>query len=84
RIGSIIRLLTIPIFVTVSLGAGVGAILGMTSVRYVQTLLFGVHGVAASMFLAPTFVLLAAVLLAAFPAVLRAVHIDPTVMLRAD
>ena len=39
-IGSIARLVTAQIFVTVLIGAAAGAVLGMASVSYVQTLLF--------------------------------------------
>jgi putative ABC transport system permease protein len=84
RIGSIARLVTAQIFVSVFIGAAAGIALGMISVRYVQTLLFGVKGTAPSMLIAPTLVLLAAALLAALPAVLRAARIDPSIMLRAD
>ena len=84
RIGSIARLVTAQIFVTVFIGAAAGIILGMATVRYVQTLLFGVKGTAPSMLIAPALVLLAAALLAALPVVLRAARIDPSIMLRAD
>jgi putative ABC transport system permease protein len=84
RIGSIARLVTTQIFVTVFIGAATGIVLGMASVRYVQTLLFGVRGTAPSMLIAPALVLLAAALLAAVPAVLRAARIDPSVMLRTE
>ena len=84
RLGSIARLVTTQVFVTVMIGAAVGVGLGMVSVRYVQSLLFGIKGTDPSMLIAPTLVLLAAVLLAALPAVLRAARIDPSIMLRAD
>ncbi|HTJ30035.1 MAG TPA: ABC transporter permease [Acidobacteriaceae bacterium] len=84
RIGSIARLVTAEIFVIIFLGGAVGSVLGMASVRYVQTLLFDIHGADPSMLIAPAFILLTAVLLAALPAVLRAARIDPAIMLRAD
>jgi predicted lysophospholipase L1 biosynthesis ABC-type transport system permease subunit len=84
RIGSIARLVTAQIFVTVFIGAAAGIALGMASVRYVQTLLFGVKGTDPSMLIAPALVLLAAALLAALPAVLRAARVDPSIMLRAE
>ncbi|MGJ5817535.1 FtsX-like permease family protein [Paludibaculum fermentans] len=83
-LGSIARLVTARIFVSVSIGAAAGITLGMASVRYVQTLLFGVKATAPEMLLAPALVLLIAALLAALPAVLRAARIDPTTMLRAE
>ena len=84
RIGSIARLVTAQIFVTVFIGAAVGIALGMASVRYVQTLLFGIKGTDPTMLITPAAVLLAAALLAAIPAVLRAARIDPSMMLRAE
>ncbi|HKO12054.1 MAG TPA: ADOP family duplicated permease [Acidobacteriaceae bacterium] len=84
RIGNIARLVAQQIFVSVFIGAAAGTALGMASVRYVQTLLFGVKGTAPSMLIAPALVLLSAALLAALPAVVRAARIDPSVMLRAD
>jgi ABC-type antimicrobial peptide transport system permease subunit len=84
RIGSIARLVTTQILVTVCIGAAAGTALGMASVRYVQTLLFGVKGTDPSMLIAPALVLVAAVLLAALPVVLRAARIDPCIMLRAE
>ncbi len=84
RIGSIARLVTAQIFVTVFVGSVAGIAFGMISVRHVQTLLFGVKGTAPSMLVAPALILLSAALLAALPAVLRAARIDPSIMLRAD
>jgi putative ABC transport system permease protein len=84
RIGSIARLVTAQILVTVFIGAAAGIALGMASVRYVQTLLFGVKGTGPSMLIAPALVLLASALIAAIPAVLRAARIDPSIMLRAE
>jgi putative ABC transport system permease protein len=84
RLGSITRLVTTQIVVTVMIGAAVGIALGMASVRYVQTLLFGIKGTDPSMLIAPALVLLAAALLAALPAVLRAARIDPSIMLRTE
>ena len=84
RVGSIARLVTAQIFVTVFIGAAAGIVLGMASVRYVQTLLFGVKGTDPSMLIAPALVVLGAVLFAALPAVLRAARIDPSIMLRAE
>jgi ABC-type antimicrobial peptide transport system permease subunit len=74
----------VGIFVIVLIGAAAGVALGMASVRYVQTLLFGVKGTNPNMLIAPVLVLLAAAFLAALPAILRAARIDPSIMLRAD
>jgi Mg/Co/Ni transporter MgtE len=65
-------------------GSVVGLALGMASVRYVAALLYGVKGTDPGMLLGTTAVLLAAAGLASLPAVMRAVRIDPAVMLRAE
>jgi putative ABC transport system permease protein len=78
-LANIARIVTAQIFVTAIIGAAVGIALGMASVRYVQTLLFGVKVTDPSMLIAP-----AAALLAAVPAVLRAARIDPSIMLRTE
>jgi ABC-type antimicrobial peptide transport system permease subunit len=84
RIGSIARLLTAEIFAMVLVGAVAGLALGAASVRYVETLLFGVRGSDPAMLALPALVLFAAAFLAALPAVVRAARIDPAVMLRAE
>jgi putative ABC transport system permease protein len=81
---NIARLVTVRVFAMVVIGAAAGVALGMASVRYVETLLFGVKGSDPSTVAAATLVLLVAALLAALPAVMRAARIDPAVMLRAE
>jgi putative ABC transport system permease protein len=81
---NIARLVTTRVFAMVLLGAVAGLGFGMALVRYVAALLYGVKASDASMLVVPTVVLLAAALLAALPAVLRAVRIDPAIMLRAE
>ena len=83
-IADIARIVTTEIFAMIVAGAATGIAVGEASVRYVQTLLFGVKGNAPSMLIAPALVLLVAALVAVFPAVLRAARIDPCIMLRAD
>jgi putative ABC transport system permease protein len=82
--GNIARLLTTRVFAMVVTGAIVGLGLGIASVRFVATLLYGVKGTDLSMLLLPVVVLLAAAGLAALPAVIRAIRIDPATMLRAE
>ena len=81
---NIARLVTVRVFAMVLLGAFTGLMLGTASMRYVQTLLFGVKASDPSILLVPMAVLLGAALLAAVPAVMRAVRIDPAEMLRAE
>jgi Mg/Co/Ni transporter MgtE len=81
---NIARLVTVRVMAMVMLGAIVGVLLGLVSVRYVEALLYGVKATDVSMVAVPCAVLLSAALLASLPAVLRAVKIDPAVMLRAE
>jgi ABC-type antimicrobial peptide transport system permease subunit len=81
---NIARVVTSRVMAMVCLGAVAGVVAGLVSVRFVQTLLYGVKGTDISMLLLPAAVLLTAVALAAIPVVLRAVRIDPARMLRAE
>jgi len=81
---NITRIVTARVFAMVMVGAAVGLGAGMVSARYIQALLYGVKATDASMMVLPAVVLLGAAGLAAAPAVLRAVRIDPARMLRAD
>jgi hypothetical protein len=54
------------------------------SVRYIESLLYEVKGTDVRMRMIPSLTILAAALVAALPAVIRAVRIDPVAMLRAD
>jgi hypothetical protein len=56
----------------------------MASVRYIETLFYRVKATDLSMLAFPSMALLAVALLAALPAVIRAMHIDPVTMLRAE
>jgi len=59
-------------------------VLGVTCVRYIETLLYQVHATDPSMLVVPWLTILAAALLAALPAVVRAVHINPVTILRTE
>jgi putative ABC transport system permease protein len=83
-IGDIAWQATSRIFLMVTLGAVIGAALGIASVRYVETLLYGVKGSDPVMLAAPALVLLAISLLFALPVIVRASRIDPKLMLRAE
>ena len=82
--GDIARRVTADIFLMVLAGAVAGLALGMGSVRYIATLLFQVNPTGLALLALPSLTILAAALLAAVPAVIRAVRIDPANMLRAD
>jgi predicted permease len=82
--GDIARRVTADVFRMVLAGALVGLALGMASVRYIETLLYQVKPTDLAMLALPAFAILAAAFLAALPAVIHAVRIDPVTMLRAD
>ena len=82
--GGIARLVTVEIFSMVLAGAVVGLALGMASVRYIATLFYQVKPTDTGMLVLPALAILAAALLAALPAVIHAVRIDPVKMLRAE
>ncbi len=82
--GDIARRVTTDIFVMVLVGAAAGLMLGMASARYIGTLLYGVKATDVGMLVLPSATILAAAVVAALPAVVRAVRIDPASMLRAD
>jgi ABC-type lipoprotein release transport system permease subunit len=83
-IGNIVRLVTGRVFAMVLVGAVVGLGLGAGSVHFIAALLYGAKVTDVSMMIVPAGVLLTAACLAALPAVLRAVKIDPVLMLRAQ
>jgi predicted permease len=82
--GDIVRRVTASAFSAVVLGAIFGTALGMASVRYIETLLYQVKGTDPGMLMVPSMAIVAAACLAALPAVIRAVHIDPANTLRAE
>jgi ABC-type antimicrobial peptide transport system permease subunit len=84
RASDIARRVTLETFSMVLLGTIAGVALGIASVRYVESLLYEVKGTDMRMLLVPSTILLCVALLAALPAVMRAVRIDPVAMLRAD
>jgi len=61
-----------------------GIVLGMLAVRPIEALLYGVTASDTTMLVIPIMTIVVATVVAAFPPVLRAVHIDPAAMLRAE
>jgi putative ABC transport system permease protein len=82
--GDIARRVTADVFLMVGLGGVAGIMAGMASVRYIRALLYEVKPGDPSMLLIPSLTILAAALLAALPAVVHAVRIDPVAMLRSE
>ena len=65
-------------------GAAGGLLIGLASTRYIETLLFEVRATDWIRLALPSAIILAAAMLAAVPAVIRAVRIDPASALRAE
>ncbi|HEY7303757.1 MAG TPA: ABC transporter permease [Bryobacteraceae bacterium] len=84
RAADVMRRVTGDVFSMVLVGSLAGLALGMASVRYVRALLYEVKGTDPVMLALPGLLVLVVTLLAALPAVIRAVHIDPAVTLRAE
>jgi predicted permease len=84
RPGDIAWRVTADALLMVSLGAAAGLALGIIAANSLGTLLYEVKPTGLPTLTAPTLAIFAAALLAAAPAVLRAVRIDPTAMLRSE
>lgn len=82
--GSVARLVTSRIVVAVLAGATTGLIFGLLCADRLQALLFQVRAADARMLMLPFAAIAAAAVLATIPAVLRAVRIDPLIMLRTE
>jgi ABC-type antimicrobial peptide transport system permease subunit len=82
--GEIARRVTVDVFAMVLAGALAGLALGMASVRYIATLLYQVQATDLTMLVVPSLIIFTTALLAAVPAVIRAVRIDPVAMLRSE
>jgi len=82
--GDIARRVTADVFLMVLAGALTGLALGMASARSIEALLYQVKATDLAMLALPSFTILAAALLAALPAVVHAVRIDPVAALRAE
>ena len=65
-------------------GTLVGVAGGLASARYIESLLYEVKPTDLPMLTLPTVAILAVTLLAATPAVVRAVRIDPVMILRSE
>jgi predicted permease len=84
KAGDIAWRVTARVFGMVAAGTVVGIGMGMVSVRYIEALLYEVKPGDPAMLAVPIGVILGATVLAAAPAVLRALRIDPVQMLRSE
>jgi predicted permease len=84
RAAGIARLVTIETFSMVLIGGVAGIALGMGSMRFIESLLYDVKATDPAVLAIPSLIILLVGLLAAIPAVVRAVRIDPVAMLRSE
>ncbi|MFN7995933.1 MAG: ADOP family duplicated permease [Bryobacteraceae bacterium] len=84
RSGKLAVGVTAQVFSMVLAGAGAGLALGLASVRYIQTLLYDVRSTESAVLLPPVLAIAVAALFAAIPAVVHALAIEPSTLLRAD
>ena len=84
RPADIVRGVTVEAFAMVLAGAAAGLGLGMASVRYIESLFYQVKPTDLAVLALPSVTILATTLVAALPAVIRAVRIDPAAMLRVE
>jgi len=82
--GEIARRVTADVFVMVIAGAVGGLVLGMLSVRYIQTLFYQVRPTDPHALAVPSLVIVGAALLAALPAIIHALRTDLVKALRAE
>jgi putative ABC transport system permease protein len=80
----IARRVTADVFSMVLVGAMAGIGLGLASARYIGSLLYQVKATDAAALALPALAIIVAALVAALPAVIHAIRIDPVKMLRAD
>ena len=84
QVDDVARRVMAGITVAVAIGAVAGLALGLASVRYIESLLYQVKATDAGVLAIPCLTILLAVVIAAVPAVLRAMRIDPVAMLRVE
>jgi predicted permease len=81
---SIARLVTVEVLWMVLAGGLAGIGIGLASVKYVESLIYDVKATDMAMLALPSLTILSIALLAALPAVFRALRIDPVHMLRSE
>jgi predicted lysophospholipase L1 biosynthesis ABC-type transport system permease subunit len=84
QITHVVRQVTAGISFAVMTGVFAGLVLGLGLTRYIQSLLYQVKATDMVMLALPCSIILAVACVAAVPALLRAIHVDPSTMLRAD
>jgi len=80
----IARLVSVDVFAMVVFGSVAGGGVGLSLAPYLKSLLYEVKPSDLSILALPSLTIFAAALLAALPAILRAIRIDPVAMLRSE
>ena len=80
----IARRVAVPVLSMIVVGVGAGLAIGVSTEQFIETLLFDVKATAPSMLAWAAFAIVAVAFLAALPAVIRAVRIDPVTLLRTE
>jgi ABC-type antimicrobial peptide transport system permease subunit len=78
------RLVTADVFFMIVGGSAAGIALSFAAAKYIASLLYEVHGTSPVSLAAPAMTILTAVTLAALPAIVQAMRIDPVEMLRPE
>jgi ABC-type lipoprotein release transport system permease subunit len=68
----------------IAVGACAGLALGLESARYIESLFYDVKATDAAMLALPACALVLTALIATLPAITRALHTNPTEILRAE
>ena len=84
QIAHVVRQVTAGISFAVLIGVFAGLVAGVGSARYIESLLYQVKATDIRMLALPCLIILTVICVAAMPAILRAIHVDPGTMLRAD
>ena len=80
----IARQVTVEMSFMAAIGMGAGLAVGFATVRFIASLLYEVKPTDPSMTITPILVIAGTIVVAALPALIRAVRIDPASMLRVD
>ena len=83
QIADVVRQVAVGISVAVMAGVLAGLVVGLGLTRFIQSLLYQVSATDIVMLALPCSIILAVACIAALPALLRAIHIDPGTLLRA-
>lgn len=81
---SIVHRVSTEVLAMLLIGSIAGLVAGVASERFLKTLLFGVKTTDWQILAVPTLILMIAAILAALPAIIRAVRIDPAQALRSE